>query len=174
VLAAAARLLESRSRTTADVRARLVRAGWPARFIEQALERLSEIGLLDDEAYARGWLESRDRGRPRGERVLRQELRLRGVPGDTATAALEERREAADADGGRGSADEAAAAHLLQRRASALARIPDPRVRGQRAYALLARNGFDPDVAGRVAALWAAQDLASGDATEASRPNRPL
>ena len=159
VLAAALRLLEARARSVADLRARLVRSGYPTALVDAAAERLSDIGLLDDDAFARGWLEARDRGRPRGERVLRQELRLRGVPGDVAAAALDERRAAAMPDAtdeagrsGAGSADEAAAIRLLGRRAAALARVPDPRMRRQRAYALLARNGFDPDVAGRVAA----------------------
>ena len=163
VLAAAMRLLEVRSRTVSDLRVRLSRAGYPASLVDGAVDRLVELGLLDDEAYARQWLESRDRGRPRGERVLRQELRLRGVPQETATAALQQRRDdSADPEhGGRQSpedeaaeplsADEAAARNLIQRRAAALARVADPRVRRQRAYALLARNGFDPEVAGRVA-----------------------
>ena len=161
VLAAAVRLLEARPRTVKDLSSRLVRSGYPAALVEAAAQRLLELGLLDDQAYARGWLESRDRGRPRGERVLRQELRLRGVPGDVASAALDDRRDAATvmAPGRAGgddddapSADEAAAIRLLERRSASLARVADPRGRRQRAYALLARNGFDPDVAGRVAA----------------------
>jgi regulatory protein len=167
VLAAALRLLEVRSRTVTDLRARLTRSGYPVGLVEATTDRLIELGLLDDEAYARGWLESRDRGRPRGERVLRQELRLRGVPGDLAAAALDERRAAGAAAGKEsepGSADETAAINLLERRAAALARVADPRVRRQRAYALLARNGFDPDVAGRVAARITNQvDLGDGE-----------
>jgi regulatory protein len=157
VLAAAMRLLEVRSRTVKDLQSRLLRSGYSVALVDGATERLVELGLLDDEAYARGWLESRDRGRPRGERVLRQELRLRGVPGDLAAAALDERRAAGAAAGDNsesGSADEAAAIHLLDRRAAALTRVTDPRARRQRAYALLARNGFDPDVASRVAARF--------------------
>jgi len=38
------------------------------------------------------------------------------------------------------------------RNARSLGRIADPRQRRQRAYALLARNGFDPDVCRAVAA----------------------
>src|SRR5436190_9700888 len=72
VLAAAARLLEARSRSVADLRGRLLKAAYPAPLVDAAVARMVEIGLLDDEAYARGWLESRDRGRPRGERALRQ------------------------------------------------------------------------------------------------------
>lgn len=160
VLAAAVRLLEARSRSVTDLRGRLVKAGYAGTLIDRTIERLTELGLLDDEAYARGWLEARDRGRPRGERVLRRELRLRGVPRDVAAAALEERRDAAVGrteidDEAPASADEAAALRLVERRARALARIADPRERRQRAYALLARNGFDPDVSARVAATVA-------------------
>jgi regulatory protein len=148
-MAAAVRLLEARSRSVADLRGRLIKSGFRTAIVDQTVERLVELRLLDDEAYARGWLEARDRGRPRGERVLRQELRLRGVPSDVARAALDERRDAADDDGP--SADEAAAVQLLERRSAALMRVADPRVRRQRAYALLARNGFDPDIASRIA-----------------------
>jgi regulatory protein len=154
-MAAAVRLLESRSRTVADLRTRLRRNGYPEPLVDAAAGRLVELGLLDDEAYARGWLDARDRGRPRGERVLRQELRQRGVPQEIATTALDDRREAGVSEGDDGeptSADEAAAMHLLDRRASNLARVADPRQRRQRAYALLARTGFAPDVAARVAA----------------------
>jgi regulatory protein len=164
VLAAALRMLEARSRSVADLRGRLLRAGYSAALVEGAVDRLTELGLLDDDAYARGWLDARDRGRPRGERALRQELRLRGVPGDVAAAALDERRTAAadDAEGDESAADEAAARALLDRRAGVLSRVTDLRVRRQRAYALLARHGFDPDVAGRVAASMAAADFTDG------------
>ena len=54
-------------------------------------------------------------------------------------------------------ADEAAAARLLARRGAAAAREADPRRRRAKAYALLARNGFDPDVAGRAVTAWLTQ-----------------
>ena len=53
------------------------------------------------------------------------------------------------------SPDRVAAERLLARHARALARVADPRQRRQRAYALLARNGFDPDVCRAVAASLA-------------------
>ena len=53
------------------------------------------------------------------------------------------------------SADEAAAARLLERRAASLLRVIDPRARRQRAYALLARNGFDPGICSTVAKRFA-------------------
>ena len=158
MLAAAARFLEVRPRSVAEVRRRLRSAGYAAALVEGAVARLVELGFLDDAAFARAWVESRDRARPRGERALRMELRQKGVGREEADEALGERRDDADADGGSASADEAAAERLLTRRAAQLGRVPDPRVRRQRAYALLARNGFDPGVCATVARRFAEVD----------------
>jgi regulatory protein len=113
--------------------------------------------MLDDEAFARAWVESRDRARPRGERALADELRVRGVDRAVIVAALDQRREASavanlDDEEIAPSADEAAATRLLERTSRLLARVADPRARRQRAYALLARNGFDPGVCAALAA----------------------
>ena len=61
--------------------------------VDGAIERLLELGILDDEAFARAWVESRDRARPRGERAIREELRLKGIDRATIDAVLEDRRE---------------------------------------------------------------------------------
>src|SRR5262245_64176827 len=79
VLDAAMRFLEVRARSVAEVRRRLISAGYRSDLIEGAIDRLTELGILDDEAFARSWVESRDRARPRGERALRSELALKGV-----------------------------------------------------------------------------------------------
>lgn len=162
VLAAAFRYLEARARSVTETRRRLTDAGYRPVLVEGAIERLLGIGLLDDDLFARGWIESRDRARPRGEAALRRELRLRGVDPATVDTALEERRterfagstmgDSLDGDEAPGDPDEAAARRLLERRRRDLDRVADPRKRRQRAYALLARNGFAPGVAARVAA----------------------
>jgi regulatory protein len=157
VLEAAARFLEARARSIGEVRRRLTSAGYRADLVEGAITRLGELGMLDDEAFAKAWVESRDRARPRGERALADELRLRGVDRAVIVAALDERREASaaaesDDDEVAPSADEAAAIRLLERNSRLLARVVDPRARRQRAYALLARNGFDPGVCAALAA----------------------
>jgi len=162
VLEAAARFLEPRARSVAEVRRRLTGAGYRPELVEAAIERLLELGMLDDEAFARAWIESRDRARPRGERAIRQELGLKGVDRSTIDLVLGERREAAAGvpgdDGETASADRAAAERLLARHARSLTRVADPRERRQRAYGLLARNGFDPDVCRMVAATVAEPD----------------
>jgi len=166
VLEAAARFLEVRARSVAEVRRRLTSIGYQPDLVEGAITRLLDLGLLDDEAFARSWVESRDRARPRGERAIRQELGLKGVDRITVDLVLADRREAVaglpDDDGVVVSADRAAAERLLTRNARTLARVVDPRQRRQRAYALLARNGFDPEVC-RSAAETIALDLETFD-----------
>ena len=165
VLAAAFRFLEARARSVTETRRRLSDAGYRPELIDGAIARLLAIGLLDDEAFARHWVESRDRARPRGEIALKRELRLRGVEPGVIAAAIQE-RQAADADEPFGTThdpddavqrldpDEAAAARLLERRRRDLERVADPRKRRARTYALLARNGFSPEIAARLSAAF--------------------
>jgi len=169
VLEAAARFLEVRPRSIDEVRRRLREAGYRPELGDAAIERLIGLGMLDDDAFARAWVESRDRARPRGERALRSELRGKGIADAIVAEVLGERAAqfagGADPDGGEPpveGADEAAAARLLARRGTAAAREADPRRRRAKAYALLARNGFDPGVAGRAVATWLA--AADGEA----------
>lgn len=162
VLDAAARFLEARSRSIAEVRRRLTTAGYRSDLVEGAIARLAELGMLDDEAFARAWVESRDRARPRGERAIRDELRVKGVESDVAERILEERQDAAV--DGRGSADQAAAIRLLARARRSLDRVADPRQRRQRAYALLARGGFDPETCRDAAATLAGSNDPDHDA----------
>jgi regulatory protein len=174
VLEAALRFLEARQRSVAEVRRRLTTAGYREDLITAAIGRLGDLGVLDDQAFASLWVESRDRARPRGERALRQELRQKGIDSETIAATLEERNLASDGHAGDGgdagpSADEAAAGRLLARHAHALDRIADPRARRQRAYALLARNGFSPEIAASLArANLDAVDRTRGDDAERS------
>lgn len=150
VLAAAARFLEARSRSVVEVRRRLTGAGYQPALVEGAIERLLELGMLDDRAFAEAWIASRDRARPRGERVLRQELLQKGIDRALIDQLLEERR--TGEEGEATEPDLEAARRLLERNARSLDRVADPRQRRARAYALLARNGFDPDVCRDVAA----------------------
>ena len=161
VMEAAAAFLAVRSRSVDETRKRLVHLGYPAALVEQAVERLVEIGYLDDGAFARAWVESRDRARPRGAVALRRELQRKGVPDEVITGVLEQRTATAVDSGGEhtpADADHAAAFRLLERRASTLRRETDPRRRRQKAYALLARNGFAPDVCHEAASTVAEDD----------------
>jgi regulatory protein len=174
VLDAGARFLEARPRSIAEVRRKLVRVGYREDLVEAAVARLQDLRYLDDDAFARAWVESRDRARPRGEHALRRELELKGVERSLVDGVLEDRRLAALArsnaagDGESPSPDDAAAERLLRRRMPALLREPDPRRRRQRAYGLLARSGFSPDVCSVVARRVTDEAFAPMDADDGS------
>jgi regulatory protein len=183
VMAAAARLLEVRARSVDELRRRLASARYRAALIEDVIARLLEVGMLDDVAFARAWVESRDRARPRSERALRIELRAKGVDDMRIAQVLDERRvagfrsrlEAADvATADVATADAAAADHLLVRNDRVLLRTGDERRRRQRAWALLARAGFDSDTVAaaveRAEGRWLAEGADTAD--DAEPPDR--
>ena len=113
----------------------------PPELVDGAVERLTELGMLDDEAFARAWVESRDRAHPGVSALSARSSAARASPAPTIDVILAERRGADGAE-----PDRDAAERLLERNRRSLARVADPRQRRARAYALLARNGFDPDV----------------------------
>ena len=158
VLNAAARFLEVRPRSVDEVRRHLNVAGYRDDLVESAIARLLELGMLDDRTFGQTWVESRDRARPRGESAIRLELARKGLDRELIGEILDARRSGSrdgETDGlGRDEAaaspDELAAERLLRKRAAVLSRVADPRERRNRAYALLARNGFDPEVCRKI------------------------
>jgi regulatory protein len=162
VLAAGLRFLEVRARSVAEVRRRLTQAGYQASLVDGAIERLVELGMLDDAAFARSWIESRDRARPRAERALRQELGVKGVERAVVDCLLDER----SAEEGAAERDVNAALALLERQRRTLEREPDARRRRQKAYGLLARHGFNGDACSDAIRRWDADrlvDASDGD-----------
>jgi regulatory protein len=181
VLDAAARFLELRSRSVDEMRRHLTAARYRADLIERAIVRLLELGMLDDRAFGRAWVESRDRARPRGEQALRRELGLKGLDRDLIAEVLAERAdEGQPEDNGFASsraiepgADRRAAEKLLARRGAALARIADPRTRRQRAYALLARNGFSPEVCREASVRFVAAGTSDAEYADSDTADEP-
>lgn len=141
------------------MRRRLGALGYQSDLVETIIGRLVELGYLDDGRYAAAWVAARDRSRPRGSSALRRELQRKGIAPEVIAAALADREaeRRGDPDDAPvdhdGSPDLEAAVRLLDKRRSALEREPDPRKRRQKAYALLARNGFDPEVCARAIGL---------------------
>ena len=161
VMEAAAAFLAVRPRSVSETRRRLRHLGYRHELVDTVVERLVEMGYLDDAEFARAWLESRDRARPRGAAALRRELGLKGIEREVIDAALGDRSELAEAAGG--DADAAGASRLLERKGRALDREPDPRKRRGKAYALLARHGFDPDSIRAAIEAWEATLIQSDD-----------
>jgi len=123
-------LLSYRPRSVDEVRRRLAEKGCQEQMVEAALDRLTRVGLLDDKAFARYWLDNRSQFNPRGARALRQELRQKGVDEATIREVLADYDEDAVA---------ARAAEAAARRLSGL----DPRTFRRKLSGYLLRRGFD-------------------------------
>jgi regulatory protein len=151
---AALEVLERTLRTRHDLERRLKAKGFEAVEIAATLDRLADVGLVDDVEYARAWLAGRWGRRPSGWRRLEQELRTKGV----SQADAEKARELLAERGG--APDEVASAAKLVAQASRRYARLEPQARRQRLYALLARRGYDSDVIRR--ALELKEPLESG------------
>ncbi len=86
--ATALRFISYRPRTEAEVRARLSRKFAP-QVVEQVVAALrQEQALLDDEAFARLWRDSRESLKPRSASAVKRELVSRGIASDLAAEAV--------------------------------------------------------------------------------------
>jgi regulatory protein len=92
----ALRLLSLRPRAEAEIKQRLVRKGFAEAVIDETLERLREKNLVDDSQFALAWVENQSTFRPRGRRLLKMELRQKGVPEPKIEQALDEMQDEAD------------------------------------------------------------------------------
>ncbi len=151
---AALKLLERTRRTRSEIEKRLKEKGYAFTTVQPVLDRLSEVGLIDDAEYARAWLAGRWGRKPSGWRRLQQELRSKGISDDDVERAREQLAE-------RGSApDEVESAlKVVTQARKRLSRLDGQKQR-QRLYALLARRGFSADVIRR--ALELREPLESG------------
>ncbi len=86
----ALRFLSYRPRSAEEVRRNLEKNAIAEAVIPAVMERLNERAYLDDLAFARFWLENRDRFKPMGPRALRYELRQKGIDGAIIDSVLSE------------------------------------------------------------------------------------
>lgn len=82
--------LSYRPRSTAEVEWNLRDKGVPDALIEAVIERLRRAGLLDDSEFAAYWVEQRERFKPRSARMIRHELRQKGVASDDIDEAVQD------------------------------------------------------------------------------------
>ncbi|MBO2459733.1 regulatory protein RecX [Actinomadura sp. LCR2-06] len=134
------RLLASSPRTRAQLADALRRKDVPDDVAEQVLGRFTDVGLIDDEAFARAWVQSRHAGRGLARRALAVELRRRGVADETVNDAVE----ALEPD-----QEERTARALVDRKLRGTRGV-DPAKRMRRLVGMLARKGYPPGLAFRV------------------------
>jgi regulatory protein len=83
------RLLTARARTRADLAGQLTKRGYPDDVSRRVLDRLAQVGLVDDADFAEQWVQSRRVNAGKGKRALAAELRTKGVENDVITAVLD-------------------------------------------------------------------------------------
>lgn len=86
----AARFLAYRPRSTQEVRRYLTQKEHPPAVVDTALDRLSQMGYLNDADFARFWVENRTMFKPLGPRALRYELRQKGIANEIIERILAE------------------------------------------------------------------------------------
>ncbi|MFC9763017.1 recombination regulator RecX [Rhodococcus jostii] len=82
------RLLTDRARSRAELSERLAKKGYSAEIAERVLDRLTEVGLVNDADFAQQWVHSRHTYSGKGKRALALELRRKGIGQEDATEAL--------------------------------------------------------------------------------------
>jgi regulatory protein len=130
---AAVRYLGGRPHTVAEIHRHLRSKKFDVETIDHAIDRLRAQRYVDDEAFARWWVEQRERFKPRGDRALRTELAQKGVARDVVDVVLGERAPDADVEQAR---------RALLRPLTRWAEMPVAEKR-RKIHTYLAARGFD-------------------------------
>jgi len=134
------RALTGAAKTRQQLAGLLARRGVPEEAAVAVLDRLTEVGLIDDAAFARAWVGSRQAGRGLARRALRAELHAKGVDAEVAAEAVA----LVDEEDER-----SAARDLVRRRLSGMHRLDRATVT-RRLMGMLARKGYSGGLAAAV------------------------
>ena len=132
--------LTGQARTRAELATKLAKKDVPEEIAERLLTRFEEVGLIDDAAFARSWVESRQSGKGLATRALAHELRRKGVDDEVARQALAEVDPEAEVESAR---------MLVRRKLRSIQQV-DRATAIRRLTGLLARKGYPPGLAIRV------------------------
>ena len=136
----------------------LAKRGIPDDVAELVLDRFDEVGLIDDAAFARAWVTSRQAGRGLARRALKAELRAKGVDGEVAEEAVALVDDQDEWD---------AARRLVQRRLPGLRRV-DRVTAERRLVGMLARKGY-----GSGLAAWVVREALDEDRSGHAEESEP-
>jgi regulatory protein len=132
----ALRLLAVRPRTRRELQTRLARAGFEPDEVGLELDRLEEVGLLDDARFAKEFVEHALDRRLEGRRAIASDLSAKGLD----RRLIEETLRAAPGD------DTDRLARLAEARAGRLRNVP-PQAAYRRLVSFLVRRGHEPGAA---------------------------
>ena len=129
--------ISAQARTRKELADKMAAKGVPADVATGLLDRFTEVGLIDDAAFATQWVESRQRTRGLAPRALAQELRRKGIADEEAKAALEQINDD----------DQRCAARSLVDKKLRTLRNVDRDTATRRLAGLLARKGYSSGLA---------------------------
>ena len=132
----AAQLLAQRPHAIAELRTKLLARGLEGGAVDRAIERLEDLRLLDDRAFATQWVEERSARKGLAPAALLSELRGKGVPREIAEEAVAELE-----------VDEITQAKELAARLLRKVVSKPLEVQARRLQAMLLRRGFSTEAA---------------------------
>lgn len=131
------RLLTTQARTRAELAGQLAKRGYPDDLSARVLDRLADVGLVDDADFAEQWVHSRRVNAGKGKRALAAELHTKGVDNDVITSVLS----GIDAGVERSRAEQLVRARLRRENLDDGARVT------RRLVTMLARRGYSQTMA---------------------------
>jgi regulatory protein len=134
------RQLTAAPRSRSQLEQVLRRKQCPEHVAVAVLDRMEEVGLVDDTAYAGMLVRSQQAGRGLARRALAQELRRKGVDDETARAALDEVDPHDEEDRAR---------ELVAKKLRSMSGL-DAVVQTRRLAGMLARKGYPSELSMRV------------------------
>jgi regulatory protein len=137
--------LSFRPRSREEVKRYLQRKETPPELIDRVLERLERSELVNDQAFAEFWIESRARSKPKGAQAIKHELRQKGVTREVVDGMVDDEQ------------DEERARQAAHKKAQLLVGQPDMDFKTFRLRlgSFLQRRGFSYEIATQtVRTLW--------------------
>lgn len=131
------RKLSERAHSRSDLAQALAKKQVPEGVAEATLAKFETAGLIDDEDFARSWVQSRQRSKGLSARALANELRRKGVDAEISKAVLSELDPEVELE---------AAHRLVQAKLRSMSRFDDT-TKIRRLTGLLARKGYSPQTA---------------------------
>jgi SOS response regulatory protein OraA/RecX len=131
------RQLSMAPRSRTQLEKKLRQRGCDDEVAARVLDRMTEVGLVDDEAYAQMLVRSRQSGKGLARRALAHELRKQGIDQEVADEALAQV----------GAGDERVKAEQLVEKKLRTMRGLAPDVQARRLAGMLARKGYPSEIA---------------------------
>lgn len=135
---AALRFLSFRRRTEKEIKDKLRKKGFDEKSIGRTIDKLKEYDLINDSEFATAWVKERLAYKPRGKKLLAQELWKKGIRKDIIDQVTEELCQ-----------DESKSAIELLEKIKGRYKNLEPKVARRRMYGLLLRRGFSYETVNR-------------------------